>query len=379
MARNIARLGCLIIMLCSVVSCVVVPHRPIEPPRPVEVDPVGQCIQDNNRNRDDVWQLFQRASSEGRISPDESRQFQDMEGRLNDFSNRLSANGLTLYECQRISREITNERANVQRMAASPVYNPQLGRCIQDNRRDHEEVWQLFKRANSAGRISPAEARQFQAMEGRLNAIRNNLSRNGLSLSECQRINSEIANERINVQRMMHRPGPDPQLMQCIKDNRRDHEEVWQLFKRANSAGRISPAEARQFQAMEGRLNAIKSNLSRDGLSLSDCRRINSEIASERANVQRMMHRPGPDPQLMQCIKDNRRDHEDVWQLFQRAKSAGRISPGEARQFQDMEVRLNAIKNNLSRNGLTMPECQRIGQEIDKERKIVKRMSDRPH
>jgi len=130
---------------------------------------------------------------------------------------------------------------------------------------------------------------------------------------------------------------------------------------------------------MEGRLNAIKSNLSRDGLSLSDCRRINSEIASERANVQRMMHRPGPDPQLMQCIKDNRRDHEDVWQLFQRAKSAGRISPGEARQFQDMEVRLNAIKNNLSRNGLTMPECQRIGQEIDKERKIVKRMSDRPH
>ncbi len=378
MVNIIVRLGCLIIMLCSVVSCVVVPHRPVESPR--QVDLLGQCVQDNNRNRDDVWQLFQRANSEGRISPEESRQFQDMEGRLNDFSNRLSANGLTLYECQRISREITNERANVQRMAASPVYNTQLVRCIQDNRRDHEEVWQLFKRANSAGRISPAEARQFKAMEGRLNAIKNSLSRDGLSVSECQRINGEIAAERANVQRMTHRPGPDPQLMQCIKDNRRDHEEVWQLFKRANAAGRISPGEARQFQAMEGRLNAIKNGLSRDGLSVSECRRINGEIAAERANVQRMMHRsPGPDPHLMHCLKDNRRDHEEVWQLFKRAKAAGRISPGEGRQFQAMEGRLNDIKQILSKDGLAIPECQRINREIAKERANVQRMTERSH
>ena len=286
MTKNIARLGYLVIMLCSVVSCVVVPQRPIDPQR--QVDPLGQCLQDNRRNRDDVWQLFQRASSEGRISPEEARQFQDMEGRLNDFSNRLSANGLTLYECQRISREITNERANVQRMAASPAYNPQLVRCIQDNRRDHEEVWQLFQRANSAGRFTPGEVRQFQAMEGRLNAIKNNLSRDGLSVSECQRINGEIAAERNNVQRMMHRPGPDPQLMQCIKDNRRDHEEVWQLFQRAKSAGRISPGEARHFEAMEQRLGDIKRRLSSDGLSLPECQRIGLEIAKERETVRRM-------------------------------------------------------------------------------------------
>jgi|GEM_PF-4530163 len=286
MNKNIARLGCLIIMLFSVVSCVVVPHRPVEPPRPVDL--LGQCIQDNSRNRDDVWLLFQRASSEGRISPEESRQFLDMEGRLNGFTNRLSANGLTLYECQRISREISSERANVHRMAASPAYNPQLVRCIQDNRRDHEEVWQLFQRAKSAGRISPSEARQFQAMEGRLNAIKNNLSRDGFTVSECRRINSEIAAERTNVQRMMHRPGPDPQLIQCIKDNRRDHEEVWQLFRRANSAGRISPSEASQFQAMEQHLSDIKSRLSSDGLSLSECQRVGLGIAKEREVVRRM-------------------------------------------------------------------------------------------
>jgi hypothetical protein len=376
MTRIIARLGCIIIMLCSVVSCVVVPHRPVDPPQ--QVDPLGQCLQDNRRDHADVWQLYQQAKSAGRISSGEARQFQAMEGRLNAIKNSLSRNGLSLYDCDRIGQEIANERANVQRMAATPAYNPQLAQCIQDNRRDHADVWQLFQQARSAGRISPVEARQFRAMEGRLNTIKNSLSRNGLSLYDCDRISREIANERATVQRMAATPAHNPQLVRCIQDNRRDHEDVWQLFQRAKSAGRISPGEARQFQAMEGRLNAIKGNLSRDGLTLSDCDRISREIANERATVQRMAATPTHNPQLVRCIQDNRRDHEEVWQLFQRARSAGRISPAEARQFQAMEGRLNAIKGNLSRDGLTLSDCDRISREIDKERKIVQRMTATP-
>ena len=81
---------------------------------------------------------------------------------------------------------------------------------------------------------------------------------------------------------------PSPQLRQCVQNNNASHAQVWQMFIQARNRGNISPAEQQQFRAMEQRLNAIKANLSRGGLTLPECQRISQEIARERATVQRM-------------------------------------------------------------------------------------------
>lgn len=207
MTKPVARLGILILLLSSLAACVAYtppPDRPRYDPgydQPAYNSP-SQCIQDNRRAHADVWQQFQQARSAGRISPSEERQFRSLENRLNSIKQRLYRSGLTEYECQRISREIDNERAAVQRMAATPAYNPDLSRCIQDNRRAQSDVWQQFQRARSAGRISPHEERQFRSMEDRLNTIKQRLYRDGLTMSECQRINREIDRERNAVRRM---------------------------------------------------------------------------------------------------------------------------------------------------------------------------------
>jgi len=88
---------------------------------------------------------------------------------------------------------------------------------------------------------------------------------------------------------------------------------------------------------------------------------------------------PPQSPQLTQCIQANQRNHAEVWQLFQRARAAGRIAPAEQQQWQAMESRLNAIRSHLAQGGLTLPECQRIAQEISSERAAVQRMAASRH
>ncbi|HQB38889.1 MAG TPA: hypothetical protein PL053_06400 [Deltaproteobacteria bacterium] len=168
---------------------------------------------------------------------------------------------------------------------------------------------------------------------------------------------------------------PSPQLRQCVQNNNASHAQVWQMFIQARNRGNISPAEQQQFRAMEQRLNAIKQNLSRGGLTLPECQRISQEIARERATVQRMAATPAQNPQLRQCVQNNNASHAQVWQMFIQARNRGNISPAEQQQFRAMEQRLNAIKQNLSRGGLTLPECQRISQEIARERATVQRMA----
>ena len=337
-----------------------------------------QCMQSNQAAHNQVVQQFQQARSAGRISPAEQQAFQSMEQRLNAIRTNISRNGLTLPECQQLTREIATERANVQRMASTPATNPQLTQCVQSNQAAHNQVVQQFQQARSAGRISPAEQQAFQSMEQRLNAIRTNISRNGLTLPECQQLTREIATERANVQRMAATPATNPQLTQCVQSNQAAHNQVVQQFQQARSAGRISPAEQQAFQSMEQRLNAIRTNISRNGLTLPECQQLTREIATERANVQRMAATPATNPQLTQCVQSNQAAHNQVVQQFQQARSAGRISPAEQQAFQSMEQRLNAIRTNISRNGLTLPECQQLTREIATERANVQRMASTP-
>lgn len=305
-----------------------------------------------------------------------------MEGRLQRHREILGRDGLTLGECQHIGREIAKERAAIQRMAASPNVHAQVRQCRQDNQRAHGEVMDLYQRARAAGRIDHREMHRFNAIEGRLQRHREMLARDGLTMPECQHIGREIAKERAEVQRMAatanhHAQAYNPHVQQCRHDNQRMHAEVIDLFQRARAAGRISPGEAQRFNEMEGHLHRHREMLARDGLTLPECQQIGRELVRERAEVQRMAASPAHDPRVMQCRRDNQRTHAEVVDLFQRARAAGRINPGEMHRFNEMEGHLQRHREMLARDGLTLPECQQIGRELANERAAVQRMARR--
>lgn len=258
----------------------------------------------------------------------------------------------------------------------SPYYGGQPGysssdvrQCRRDNVRAHTEVHQIYERARSEGRISPAEAQRFNAMESRLRDLYTALSNDGLTLPECRRIGDAIARERQEVVRMAR---TDPAVARCAADNARAHDDVVNRYEQARRSGRINPAEAQRFNAIEGRLRNLRAALGRDGLTLQECQRIGAEIARERQEVARMAQY---DSTLGQCIADNRRAHDDLTSRYESARRAGRISADEAKRFNAIEARLKKLRAAYSRDGLTLQECQRIGEALARERQEVMQMA----
>jgi hypothetical protein len=245
----------------------------------------------------------------------------------------------------------------------------EIRRCRSDNRQAHAEVLNTYQAARRAGRINPGEAEQFNAMEARLRNVQIELARDGLSLQECQRIGGAIARERNEVARMTR---SDPAVARCMADNSRAHQEVVGLYENAKRSGRINPSEAKRFNAIDARLQNLRADLGRDGISLQECQRIGGTIARERNEVTRMARH---DPGVARCVADNRRAHEELYKVYNNALRAGRIEASEAQRFQAIDKRLNGFQAEIKRDGLSLAECQRIGGAIARERAVVEKMA----
>jgi len=253
--------------------------------------------------------------------------------------------------------------------APAPDYGfEDLRRCRAENQQAHGAVLEAYDAASRAGRIDPGEAQQFNAMQERLRSLRMELARDGLSLQDCQRIGGAIARERAEVARMTR---SDPALLRCVVDTRRAHQEVLAMFEDARRSGRINPGEAQRFNAVEGRLQGLRAELGRDGLSMPDCQRIAGAVARERDEVARMAQF---DSGVGRCMADNRRAHEELYRVYDSGVRAGRIEGREAQRFQAIDRRMNELQAASRRDGLSLGECQRIGAGIARERALIDEM-----
>lgn len=253
---------------------------------------------------------------------------------------------------------------------APPGYGPgAIRQCIADNRRDYADVQGLYDRARRNNRISPAESREFNAMDDRLRRYERALARDGLTLPECEHIGREIAREREAVRRMARF---DDGVAPCRDEARRAHGEVVRMYQDADRAGRINPGERRQFNDMVERLRRHEAALARDGMTLGECRQLQSMIADDREAVRRMTR---SDPGVGQCRRDNQRAHADVMAMFAEAERSGRITQRERRRFDDLQRRFRSYEDQLRSNGLTLAECQALGRTIASDAREVRQMA----
>ena len=162
------------------------------------------------------------------------------------------------------------------------------------------------------------------------------------------------------------------EIRRCRADNQRAHAEVLDSYERARAAGRINPSEAQQFNAIDARLRNLHAQLARDGLTLQECQYLRGEIARARDDAARMSRH---DPAIARCMADTRWAHQDVLDMYDNARRAGQISPGEAQRFGAMEARLKNLRGELARDGISLQDCQRIGGAVARERDEVIRMA----
>lgn len=255
------------------------------------------------------------------------------------------------------------------RPSPAPVYGTDIRQCVAANRRDHAEVYDLFERARRDNRVSQAESREFALMDQRLRQYQQALGRDGLTLRECESIGREIAREREAVYRMARR---DPAVAQCRQDARQAHADVVRMYQDADRAGRINPNERRQFNDMVERLRRHDAALSRDGMTLGECRQLQAMVADERDVVQRMSRH---DPGVAQCRRDNQRAHADVMRMFVDAERTGRITQRERRRFDELQRRFRDYESALKADGLSFEECQSLGRTIAADAREVRQMA----
>ena len=101
---------------CQYVSNVLAKDRQ-EVIRMSRYDPgLRQCQAENLRAHNEVHRVYNDGQRAGRIRPEEAQHFSAMEKRLMRFQADLQRDGLTLAECQEISRAIAREHAIVNNM-----------------------------------------------------------------------------------------------------------------------------------------------------------------------------------------------------------------------------------------------------------------------
>ncbi len=187
---------------------------------------------------------------------------------------------------RQVMKDDYKRAARADEVARMASFDPALARCMADTRQSHQAVVAQYEGAKRLGRINPAEAQRFSAIEGRLQVLRNDLARDSISLQDCQRIAAAVARERDEVAMMSFR---DPGIARCVVDNRRAHEALYKVYDYALRAGRVEAREAQRFQAIDKRLNELQADLKRDGLTIAECQRIGAAIAKERALVEEML------------------------------------------------------------------------------------------
>ena len=244
----------------------------------------------------------------------------------------------------------------------------EMRRCRADNQRAHAEVLDNYERARQAGRIDPAEAQRFYAMDAQLRNMRGELGRDGITLRECQYLGGEIARMRNEVIRMSRF---DPALARCSAENRQVHQETLNIYESARQNGRINPYEAQRFNSMEERLRLLSADVARTGNNLPDCQRISSALAQERDEVIRMSRHDSP---IARCMADNRLAHDAVYTTYNDGVRAGRIDPRESQRFAEMDQRLRGMQAEIRRESVNMDDCLRVGAAISREHAVVDRM-----
>ena len=84
------------------------------------------------------------------------------------------------------------------------------------------------------------------------------------------------------------------------------------------------------------------------------------------------------DPKLHECRQHNMAEHRQVMEIHAKAKKEHMISKGEEKSFHEMEQRLHAHQAALSKDGLTLAECERLGKEIAHEKERIEKMAATP-
>jgi hypothetical protein len=82
---------------------------------------VAECLSSNRKTDMEITRIYNAAKKDGKISASEQKKYMDRERKYRAHFAAAKKGGVSLEECQKLGKELANEKQLVEHMAKSDV------------------------------------------------------------------------------------------------------------------------------------------------------------------------------------------------------------------------------------------------------------------
>ena len=251
----------------------------------------------------------------------------------------------------------------------------ELTACVAANRQTVTELLQARDSEIRRHSLHAVLVSRLQGLGGGFAQLKAAAARSPRNLAECEKTTEAVAAARDQLERIVGTPA---QLAECQAANSAGFGEMQATLLALQSSGKATlPA----LEAAASRLSLLRPAMVREGLTLADCRQLDTEIRAERLQVQRLLPAPpapAPAPAAVAapsaaassaaaaaraaaataCRAAQTRDYNEVAQAYASFVSAGPIAPEWMGTLQSLSERLTRLSVSISTPGAPGWDCE---------------------
>ncbi len=343
-------------------------------PAPATPDPKFIACEAKNRALDaEVAKMIVDGKKAGNISAAELGEFARIEGDIAKRRAALAKDGLSLADCESMTKSYESEKATVIKMAAgkNQVVSKEMAACLVKNKALETEIEKLIADGKKSGNISAAEAGEIADIEARIAKKKGDLIKGGLSQAECESITKSYESEKANVIKMAAGKNQivSKEMTACLAKNRALDTEIEAMMAAATKAGNISPAEQAEFTKMEAFIKAKRTEMAKNGYTVADCDATTKLYAAEKAKVTKMAADKSSavaaaNTALAECSKLGAANADKNRAAMTTATTAKKITPDEAAKFKASQDNIAKVHAANKTAGYTLQKCEDLGKLI---------------
>lgn len=160
---------------------------------------------------------------------------------------------------------------------------PELGGCVAANRQAATELLQDRDSEIRRHALHAVLVSRLQGLGGGFAQLRATAARAPRNLAECEKTSEALVAGREQMERIVGTPA---QLAECSAANQAAFAKMQATLLDLQGSGKVS---APTLETAASRLALLRPALTRDGLTLADCRQLTADMGVEVSQVQRLV------------------------------------------------------------------------------------------
>ena len=274
----------------------------------------------------------------------------------------LAKGGLTLAECQEISKDIAAFKKEIDGLKSG---KNQVAACMAENRAATLAVDKDHAEALKDKEYGPAQIAMINKSHAALMKTEADLAKGGLTLAECKTISKDIAMFRAEVDGLKKDKSKGPaEIVACVNANRAATLAVDKDHAEALKEKEYGPAQIAMINKSHAALMKTEADLAKGGLTLAECKTISKDIAMFRAEVDGLK---SAKVVVKACMEKNAAAHKKLVADYAIERKDRMTNKIEDAEFAKAEQDLAKLEATVAKGGITPTECAEVSKAIASE------------